>query len=137
TDRLLKRACVWLSETTAKALLKLTDDDFLNHNLRQLLRDRGPAQKIAHRVFRWLMDTIVYHPAGKEKKRIICFSPHPDDDVISMGRTLTRLVDDAHETHIAYITNGNIAVFDHAAARIPDQETEHNRMLDIEHERNQ
>lgn len=135
TDALIKRACIWLSEKTGKALLKLTDDDFLNHNLHQLLRHHGPAQKIAHRVFRWLMDTIEYHPAGKEKKRIICFSPHPDDDVISMGGTLIRLVEDGHEAHIAYMTSGNIAVFDHDAARIADQVTEYNRMFGIDQER--
>jgi glucosamine-6-phosphate deaminase len=135
TDPLIKRACIWLSEKTGKALLKLTDDDFLNHNLHQLLRDHGPAQKIAHRVFLWLMDTIEYHPAGKEKKRIICFSPHPDDDVISMGGTLIRLVEDGHEAHIAYMTSGNIAVFDHDAARIADQVTEYNRMFGIDQER--
>jgi glucosamine-6-phosphate deaminase len=134
-DSLIKRACIWLSEKTGKALLKLTDDDFLNHNLHQLLRHHGPAQKIAQRVFRWLMDTIVYHPAGKEKQRVICFSPHPDDDVISMGGTLIRLVEDGHEAHIAYMTSGNIAVFDHDAARIADQVTEYNRMFGIDQER--
>ncbi len=135
TDSLIKRACIWLSEKTGKALLKLTDEDFLNHNLHQLLRHHGPAQKIAHRVFRWLMDTIEYHPAGKEKKRIICFSPHPDDDVISMGGTLIRLVEDGHEAHIAYMTSGSIAVCDHDAARIADQVTEYNRMFGIDQER--
>src|SRR5687768_442386 len=54
TDALIKRACIWLCERTGKALLKLTDDDFRQHNLHQLLRHHGPAQKIAHRVFRWL-----------------------------------------------------------------------------------
>src|SRR4029077_13106718 len=132
TDPLTKRACIWLSEKTGKALLKLTDDDFLSHNLHQLLRDHGPAQKIAHRVFRWLMDTIEYHPAGKEKKRIICFSPHPDDDVISMGGTLIRLVEDGHEAHIAYMTSGNIAVFDHDARRVSNFVTAYNKMFGIE-----
>ena len=135
TDAQIKRACIWLCEKTDKALLKLTDDDFINHNLHQLLRQHGPAQAISHRVFRWLIDTIVYHPAGKEKKRIICFSPHPDDDVISMGGTLIRLVEDGHEAHIAYMTSGNIAVFDHDAARIADQVTEYNRMFGIDQER--
>ncbi len=134
-DSLTKRACIWLSEKTDKALLKLTDDDFRNHNLHQLLRHHGPAQKISHRVFRQLMDTIEYHPAGKEKKRIICFSPHPDDDVISMGGTLIRLVEDGHEVHIAYMTSGNIAVFDHDAIRVADMATEYNRMFGIDQER--
>jgi glucosamine-6-phosphate deaminase len=135
TDSLIKRACIWLCEKTNKALLKLTDDDFRQHNLHQLLRHHGPAQQIAHGVFRWLMDTIQYHPAGKEPKRIICFSPHPDDDVISMGGTLIRLAEDGHEVHIAYMTSGNIAVFDHDAARIADIVTEYNRLFGIDQER--
>ena len=135
TDLLIKRAVIWLCEKTGKAFLKLDDQDFRDHNLHQLLRHHGPAQKIAHRVFQWLMQTIEYHPAGTEPKRCICFSPHPDDDVISMGGTLIRLVEDGHETHIAYMTSGNIAVFDHDAARIADFATEYNRMFGIENDR--
>jgi glucosamine-6-phosphate deaminase len=81
------------------------------------------------------MQTIEYHPAGKEQRRVICFSPHPDDDVISMGGTLIRLVDDGHEVHIAYMTSGNIAVFDHDAARVADLVTEYNRLFGIDQER--
>jgi glucosamine-6-phosphate deaminase len=134
-DALIKRAILWLCEQTGKALLKLTDEDFRNHNLHQLLRHHGPAPKVAHQVFQQLMGTITYHPAGKESKRVICFSPHPDDDVISMGGTLIRLVDDGHEAHIAYMTSGNIAVFDHDAARIADLVTEYNRLFGIDQER--
>jgi glucosamine-6-phosphate deaminase len=132
TDALIKRAMLWLSEKTGKALLKLDDDDFREHNLHQLLRHHGPAQSVAHRVFRWMMDTIEYHPAGREPKRIICFSPHPDDDVISMGGTLIRLVEDRHEVHVAYMTSGNIAVFDHDARQIADLVTEFNRLFGID-----
>jgi glucosamine-6-phosphate deaminase len=135
TETLIKRAILWLCEQTGKALLKLTDDDFRNHNLHQLLRHHGPAPKIAHQVFQQLMGTIVYHPAGKEPRRVICFSPHPDDDVISMGGTLIRLVDDGHQVHIAYMTSGNIAVFDHDAARVADLVTEYNRLFGIDQER--
>jgi glucosamine-6-phosphate deaminase len=134
TDALIKRAILWLCEQTGKALLKLTDDDFRNHNLHQLLRHHGPAPKVSHHVFQQLMGTIVYHPAGKEPTRVICFSPHPDDDVISMGGTLIRLVDDGHEVHIAYMTSGNIAVFDHDAARVADLLTEYNRLFGIDQE---
>lgn len=137
TDALVKRAILWLCEQTGKALLKLTDEDFRNHNLHQLLRHHGPAQKLSHRVFQQLMSTIEYHPAGKERKRIICFSPHPDDDVISMGGTLIRLVEDGHEVHIAYMTSGNIAVFDHDAARVADLVTEYNRLFGIDQSRSQ
>jgi glucosamine-6-phosphate deaminase len=132
TEALIKRAVLWLCERTGKALLMLDDDDFRNHGLHQLLRQHGPAQQVAHRVFRWMMDTIEYHPAGKQPQRVICFSPHPDDDVISMGGTLIRLVEDGHEAHIAYMTSGNIAVFDHDAQRIADMVTEYNRMFDID-----
>jgi glucosamine-6-phosphate deaminase len=136
-DALLKKAVLWLCEQTGKALLKLDDDDFRNHGLHQLLRHQGPAQKISERVFRWLMETINYHPAGAERKRVICFSPHPDDDVISMGGTLIRLNNDGHETHIAYMTSGNIAVFDHDAARIADLAAEFNRLFGIDREKSE
>jgi glucosamine-6-phosphate deaminase len=135
TDALIKWAILWLCEQTGKSLLKLTDDDFRNHNLHQLLRHHGPAPKVAHEVFQRLMGTIQYHPAGKKPCRVICFSPHPDDDVISMGGTLIRLVDDGHEVHIAYMTSGNIAVFDHDAARVADLVTEYNRLFGIDQER--
>jgi glucosamine-6-phosphate deaminase len=135
TEALIKRAILWLCEQTGKALLKLTDDDFRQHNLHQLLRHHGPAPKLCHHVFQQLMASIVYHPAGKERQRVICFSPHPDDDVISMGGTLIRLVEDGHEVHIAYMTSGNIAVFDHDAARIADLVTEYNRLFGIDQER--
>ena len=135
TDALIKRAMLWLSEKAGKALLKLDDDDFRQHGLHQLLRHHGPAQSVAHRVFRWMMDTIEYHPAGRTPKKIICFSPHPDDDVISMGGTLIRLVEDRHEVHVAYMTSGNIAVFDHAARQIADLATEFNRLFGIDAEK--
>jgi glucosamine-6-phosphate deaminase len=133
TPETIKRAVLWLCERTSKALLKLDDDDFRNHNLHQLLRHHGPGPKLAQKVFDWMMGTIEYHPAGDEDvKRTICFSPHPDDDVISMGGTLIRLCEDRHETHIAYMTSGNIAVFDHDAERIADMVTEYNRIFSID-----
>ena len=133
-DDLIKQAVLWLCEQSGKALLKLGDDDFRAHNLHRLLRHHGPAPALAHRVFRWMSETIEYHPAGRESQRIICFSPHPDDDVISMGGTLIRLVEDGHETHVAYMTSGNIAVFDHDARRIADLVTEYNRRFKIDEE---
>ncbi len=135
TDPLVKRAVLWLCEQTGKALLKLDDDDFRAHGLHQLLREQGPASRLAHRVFRWMMDTIVYHPAGKEPQRVLVFSPHPDDDVISMGGTLIRLVQDGHEVHVAYMTSGNIAVFDHDAQRLVDLVAEFNRRFGIDEEK--
>ncbi|GIW97757.1 MAG: glucosamine-6-phosphate deaminase [Pirellulaceae bacterium] len=135
TEPLIKRAVLWLCEQTGKALLKLDDEDFRQHDLHQLLRHHGPAQRIAHRVFRWMQETIEYHPAGKTPKRCLCMSPHPDDDVISMGGTLIRLVEDGHEVHIAYMTSGNIAVFDHDALRVADLVTEYNRLFSIDQQK--
>jgi glucosamine-6-phosphate deaminase len=135
TPFLIKKAVLWLCEQTGKALLKLNDVDFTSHGLHELLRHHGPAQQVAHQVFQWMMNTIEYHPAGRDRKRVICFSPHPDDDVISMGGTLIRLCDDGHETHIAYMTSGNIAVFDHDAERVADLVTEFNRLFAIDEER--
>lgn len=135
TDDLIKRAVLWLCFQTNKALLRLQDKDFRDHNLHQLLRHHGPAQRVAHRVFRWMMETIEYHPAGRTAQRVLCFSPHPDDDVISMGGTLIRLVEDGHEVHVAYMTSGNIAVFDHDARWLADLVTEYNRIFGIDHDR--
>jgi glucosamine-6-phosphate deaminase len=135
TESLIKQAVLWLCGQSGKSLLKLDDEDFRQHNLHQLLRHHGPAQRVAHRVFQWMMATIEYHPSGREPRRVICFSPHPDDDVISMGGTLIRLVEDAHEVHVAYMTSGNIAVFDHDAVRIADMLTEFNRLFDVDTEK--
>jgi len=137
TDALIKRAVLWLAEQTGQALLKLDDNDFREHNLHQLLRHHGPAQNLSHRVFRWMMETIEYHPATREKQSVICFSPHPDDDVISMGGTLIRLVEDGHDVHVAYMTSGNIAVFDHDAQLVADLVTEYNRIFGIDTERSE
>lgn len=132
TDASIKRAVLWLCQQTGKALLKLSDDDFREHDLHQLLRHHGPAQVLAQRVFKWMMTTIEYHPAGRESKVCLCFSPHPDDDVISMGGTLIRLIEDGHRMHVAYMTSGNIAVFDHDALRVADLVTEYNRLFGLD-----
>ena len=135
SDALIKRAVLWLCQQAGKALLKLDGSDFRQHDLHQLLRHHGPASKLAHRVFKWMMDTIEYHPAGREPGRVLCFSPHPDDDVISMGGTLIRLADDGHKVHVAYMTSGNIAVFDHDAQRVADLLTELNRRFQIDEQK--
>lgn len=132
SDDLIKRATLWLCKQTGKALLKLDSDDFRAHDLHQLLRHHGPAEIIAQRVFRWMLDTIDYHPAGQQPKKTLCFSPHPDDDVISMGGTLIRLIEDKHEVHIAYMTSGNIAVFDHDARRVAELVADYNQMFGID-----
>jgi glucosamine-6-phosphate deaminase len=79
-----------------------------------------------------MMDTISYHPAAREPRTVLCFSPHPDDDVISMGGLLIRLIEDGHDVHVAYMTSGNIAVFDHDARRLADLVAEFNRRFGID-----
>ncbi|HLA83461.1 MAG TPA: glucosamine-6-phosphate deaminase [Thermoguttaceae bacterium] len=134
-DALVKRAVLWLCEKTQKSLLKLDDDDFRQHGLYWLLRQFGDSSRIAHRVFRAMMETIEYHPSGSKPQKVLCFSPHPDDDVISMGGTLLRLIEDGHDVHVAYMTSGNIAVFDHDARQIADLLTELNRQFAIDDEK--
>jgi glucosamine-6-phosphate deaminase len=133
-DEAIRRAVIDLSQEVGKALLKLTDADYNEQGLQDLLAAHGSAYDINLRVFRYLQSTITGWPGGKPEhaklvgdrpghrddifpKRIIVFSPHPDDDVISMGGTLIRLVDQGHEVHVAYQTSGNIAVFDEDALR--------------------
>lgn len=131
TPRMVKRAVVWLSQKLDKPILKLTDDDYKHEGLRDLLVAYGGAYDLNIKVFSALRDTITGWPGGKpgsfEKtrperpepavKRSIIFSPHPDDDVISMGGTMIRLADQGHDVHVAYQTSGNIAVFDDDALR--------------------
>jgi glucosamine-6-phosphate deaminase len=134
TPALIRRAVIWLSLKVGKALLKLNDDDFREHELYELLREFGPAHRLGRRVFDETMGTLSHSPGGAEPKTILIFSPHPDDDVISMGGTMLRLVEQGHQVHIAYMTSGNIAVFDHDAWRFADFVTEFNHLLGIDEE---
>jgi glucosamine-6-phosphate deaminase len=134
TPTLIRRAVSWLSLKMGKALLKLSDDDFREHELYELLREHGPAEALGRRVFDDLMATLCTHPAGNQREKVLVFSPHPDDDVISMGGTMIRLVQQGHEVHIAYMTSGNIAVFDHEAWRFTDFMAEFNRLFGIDQE---
>ena len=120
TTELTRKAVVHLALSVKKGLQKLNDDEFRDHHLYELLREKGGAQKIGEAVFHDRMATIQLYPAGTERKKILVFSPHPDDDVISMGGTIIRLVEQGHEVHIAYMTSGNVAVFDHDARRFVD-----------------
>ena len=145
-DELVRRAVIWLSEKTGKPILKLTDDDYKDWELRDLLVEAGPAYNINIKVFTHLQHTITGWPGGKPnsddshrperatpaKKRSLIFSPHPDDDVISMGGTLIRLVDHGHDVHVAYQTSGNIAVFDDDAHRFADFMLDITKSLDID-----
>lgn len=126
TDELIKKAVLWLSLELDKAILKLTDEDYNNNGMAQLVTEKGPAYSINIQIFNELQRTITGWPGGKPgvddsnrperaepaKKKVILFSPHPDDDVISMGGTFIRLADQGHEVHVAYQTSGNTAVWD-------------------------
>ncbi len=126
TDKLIRRAIVWLCHMTGKPILKLTDKDYNDWGLGELLALYGSAYNVNIKIFNDLQHTITGWPGGKPNaddtyrperanpypKRVIVFSPHPDDDVISMGGTLKRLVDQKHDVHVAYETSGNIAVGD-------------------------
>ncbi len=130
----IRRALIWLSLKVGKALLKLSDDDFREHGLYELLREHGPAQRLGRCAFDAMSATICTHPGGAEPRKVLVFSPHPDDDVISMGGTLIRLVQQGHLVHVAYMTSGNIAVFDHDAWRFADFVAECNRLFRIDPE---
>jgi glucosamine-6-phosphate deaminase len=134
TPTLIRRAVIWLSLKVGKALQKLSDDDFREHELYELLREHGPAQRLGQRVFDQMMATLCTQPAGATPSTVLVFSPHPDDDVISMGGTLIRLVEQGHKVHIAYMTSGNIAVFDHDAWRFADFVAEFNQLFEIDRE---
>ncbi len=133
-DQLAKRAVIWLSQKLGKPILKLTDDDYKMNDLGDLVVYYGDAQDLNVKMFNTLSNTITGWPGGKPNtddkrrperaepahKRSIIFSPHPDDDVISMGGTFLRLVDQKHDVHVAYQTSGNIAVFDDDARRFAE-----------------
>ncbi|MBB2953272.1 glucosamine-6-phosphate deaminase [Sphingobacterium sp. JUb56] len=126
TPVLIKKAVVWLSLEIKKPILKLTEEDYNNHGMAKLVTQSGPAYNINIRIFNELQHTITGWPGGKPnvddsqrperanpaKKTSIVFSPHPDDDVISMGGTFIRLADQGHNVHVAYQTCGNTAVWD-------------------------
>ncbi|MDE6348684.1 MAG: PIG-L family deacetylase, partial [Bacteroides sp.] len=130
-DKLIRRAIVWLCNMTGKPILKLTDKDYNEWGLGELLALYGSAYNVNIKVFNELQHTITGWPGGKPNaddtyrperakpypKRVVVFSPHPDDDVISMGGTIRRLVEQKHDVHVAYETSGNIAVGDEEVIR--------------------
>ena len=134
SETLKLKAVLWLSEVTDKSILKLTDKDYNNNGMSGLLSAVGNAYDLNIKIFNKMQHTITGWPAGKPnaddtnrperadipKKRIIIFSPHPDDDVISMGGTFDRLVEQGHEVHVAYQTSGNIAVSDEEALKFAE-----------------
>lgn len=126
TPKFARKAVVWLCGRVNKPILKLTYQDYLENSLGELLEKHGPYDKLNIKVFNDLQHTITGWPGGKpnaddstrpvpslpHQKRVIIFSPHPDDDVISMGGTFIRLVEQKHDVHVAYQTSGNVAVHD-------------------------
>ncbi|HEX2971568.1 MAG TPA: glucosamine-6-phosphate deaminase [Tepidisphaeraceae bacterium] len=143
-EKLTRKATTWLAQQLKKPILKLTDEDYNEHGLQELLASRrGGAYEINIEVFRTLQNTITGWPGGKPgrptrdgkpeafPKRVVVFSPHPDDDVISMGGTLIRLCEQGHTVHVAYQTSGNIAVWDAAAVRHMDFVVEFNRVFRV------
>lgn len=137
-EKLIKTAAIWLSEKLGKAILKLTNEDYNEYGMGNLIAEVGSAEQINLSVFNQLQRTITGWPGGKPNaddsqrperaqpypKTSLIFSPHPDDDVISMGGTLLRLVDQGHNVHVAYQTSGNIAVFDDEVIRFLDFATD-------------
>ncbi len=133
-DNLALKAAVWLSELKQKSVLKLTDTDYNNNGMSNLLIDHGSAYNLNIILFNKLQHTITGWPGGKPnaddtnrperknpaRKRVIVFSPHPGDDVISLGGTIDRLVEQGHDVHIAYQTSGNIAVADDEAMKFAE-----------------
>ncbi len=147
----VKKAVIWLAKTLGKPILKLTNEDYNEHGLQELVATRGGAYHVNIEVFKQLQKTITGWPGGKQgrprfvpgkgidgsqpdphfPKRVIVFSPHPDDDVISMGGTFIRLCDQGHDVHVAYQTSGNIAVFDDEATKFTDFMREISIAMDI------
>ena len=130
-NKLIRRAIVWLCQITDKPILKLTNKDYSEHGLGELLAIYKSAYEVNINIFNDIQHTITGWPGGKRDaddtnrperakpypKKVIVFSPHPDDDVISMGGTFKRLCEQGHEVHVAYQTSGNIAVGDEEVIR--------------------
>lgn len=134
TTELKNKAIVWLCQKTNQSILKLTDRDYNNNGMSDLLAQEGSAYDLNINMFNVLQHTITGWPGGKPntddthrperanpaKKRVILFSPHPDDDVISMGGTFSKLIKQGHDVHVVYQTSGNIAVTDDEALKFAE-----------------
>lgn len=145
-NSMIKKAVCYVALQLKKPILKLTNKDYNDNGLSELLAGYGQAYDINISVFNELQRSITGWPGGKPnaddsnrperanpaKKRVIIFSPHPDDDIISMGGTFQRLVDQGHEVHVAYQTSGNIAVADDEALRFIDFVVDYNKHFNIE-----
>ena len=149
TEKLIRKAVCTLAMQLNKPLLMLSKEDYLNEGLADLMEKHGPVGTINLRVFNGLRDTITGWPGGKPtedvprhperknpaKKRVLIFSPHPDDDIISMGGTFLRLVQQEHDVHVGYQTSGNIAVSDEFVMRQIDFAVEFDGNFSIDNSR--
>ena len=145
TDKMIRKAVLGLAQHLKKPILMLTDDDYIENGMSDLLADSGPAYDINIMIFNKLQNTITGWPGGKPNaddskrperaepasKRVLIFSPHPDDDIISMGGTFIRLQQQGHEVHVAYQTSGNIAVTDSEALRFASFVCDYNEKFNI------
>lgn len=134
TPKMVKKAVVNMALKLSKPVLSLTNKDYNEYGLSDLLVEKGDAYEINLQVYYMLRDSITGWPGGKPNanipahpersdpypKRVIIFSPHPDDDIISMGGTFQRLHDQGHDVHVGYQTSGNIAVTDEFVTRFID-----------------
>ena len=146
TDKLIRKAVLNLALDLKKPILMLTDADYIENGMSDLLADSGPAYDINISIFNKLQNTITGWPGGKPnaddskrperaepaKKRVLIFSPHPDDDIISMGGTFKRLQEQGHDVHVGYQTSGNIAVADDEALRFASFVCDYNDKFGIE-----
>ena len=133
-ERLISKAIIWLCDKTQKSILKLIDEDYNNYGMSGLLVDEGSAYDLNIKMFNKVQHTITGWPGGKpnsddssrperanpESKKVLIFSPHPDDDVISMGGTFKRLVSQGHDVHVVYQTSGSISVSDFEALKFAE-----------------
>ena len=134
TPKMIKKAVVNMALKLNKPVLSLTNEDYNEDGLSDLLVEKGDAYEINLQVYYMLRDSITGWPGGKPNavipahpersipypKKVVIFSPHPDDDIISMGGTFQRLQDQGHDVHIVYQTSGNIAVTDEFVTRFLD-----------------
>lgn len=146
TDKLIRKAVLNLALYLKKPILMLTDADYIENGMSDLLADSGPAYDINIKIFNKLQNTITGWPGGKPnaddekrperaepaRKRVLIFSPHPDDDIISMGGTFKRLVEQGHEVHVGYQTSGNIAVADDETLRFASFVLDFNEKFSID-----
>ncbi len=133
-EKLKSKAIIWLCQLTKKSILKLIDEDYNDNGMSSVLAQEGSSYGLNIKMFNKVQHTITGWPGGKpnaddtfrperanpKRKRVLIFSPHPDDDVISMGGTFDRLVEQGHDVHVAYQTSGNIAVADNEALKFAE-----------------